>query len=134
VSVAASCALAERKSSALISLSLERAHFCELVAPLAGEDRGEQFMLGLLSLLDTMLEMPMASIVKPLPLREEAKAALMGGDNKAALPLTMIRNLESGTWEKCAAAAEVLGIKEDTVAGLYMESVKRATESLASLQ
>jgi c-di-GMP phosphodiesterase len=134
VSVAASCALAERKSSALISLSLERAQFCKLVAPLAGEDSNEQFMLGLLSLLDTMLEMPMGSIVKPLPLREEAKAALLGGDNKAAMPLTMIRNLESGTWEKCAAAAESLGIKEDAVAGLYMESVKWATESLASLQ
>ncbi|HEV2619274.1 MAG TPA: HDOD domain-containing protein [Acidobacteriaceae bacterium] len=134
VSVAASCALAERKGSALISLSLERARFCELVAPLAGEDRGEQFMLGLLSLLDTMLEMPMASIVKPLPLREEAKAALMGTDNKAALPLTMIRNLESGTWGKCAAAAETLGIEEDAVAALYMESVKWATESLVSLQ
>jgi c-di-GMP-related signal transduction protein len=133
VTVAAACALAEQKTSALISLSLERARFCELVAPLIAEDAGEQFMLGLLSLLETMLEMPMASIVKPLPLREEAKAALLGGANKAAVPLSLIRNLESGTWEKCAAAAQSFGIGEDTVAGLYMEAVKWATDSLATL-
>jgi c-di-GMP-related signal transduction protein len=134
VSVAAACALGERRSPALISLSLERAHFCEMISPLVGEDSSEQFMLGLLSLLDTMLEMPMASIVRSLPLREDAKAALLGGTSKAAIPLTMIRNLESGTWEKCAAAAEALGIKENTVAGLYMDSLKWATDSLASLQ
>ena len=56
VSVAASCVLSQDQPSALISLSLERARFCELLAPLVGEDPTEQFMLGLLSLVDAMLE------------------------------------------------------------------------------
>jgi hypothetical protein len=48
VRVAASCVLGQDQPPALISLSLERARFCELVAPLVGENSTEQFMLGLL--------------------------------------------------------------------------------------
>jgi c-di-GMP-related signal transduction protein len=132
VSVAASCALAQDRTPALTSLSLERARFCERVAPLAGEDPGEQFMLGLLSLLDAMLEAPMESIVKSLPLREEVKAALLGATNQASVPLGLIRSLESGEWERCASSAGALGISEKTLTGIYMESVKWATEALAA--
>jgi EAL and modified HD-GYP domain-containing signal transduction protein len=132
VSVAASCVLGQNKTPALISLSLERARFCELLAPRVGENSSEQFMLGLLSLLDAVLEVPMESIVRSLPLRPEAKAALMGEANPAAVPLCLIRSFESGNWGRCAQASDVLGVSEETLAGLYLESVRWATESLAS--
>jgi EAL and modified HD-GYP domain-containing signal transduction protein len=130
-SVAASCVLSQERPPALISLSLERARFCELVAPLAGQNPTEQFMLGLLSLLDAVLEIPMESIVKSLPLREEAKAALMGERNSAALPLGLIRGFEAGAWGVCSGAASDLGIGEETLARLYVESVQWASDSLA---
>jgi EAL and modified HD-GYP domain-containing signal transduction protein len=132
VSVAASCVLSQDHPTALISLSLERARFCELLAPLIGENPKEQFMLGLLSLLDAMLEMPMDAIVSSLPLREEAKAALLGAANRAAVPLGLIRSFESGAWGSCACAANSLKISEETLAEVYMQSVNWAAESLAS--
>jgi len=144
VSVAASCVLTQHQPPALISLSLERARFCELLAPLAGESPNEQFMLGLLSLLDAMLETPMELIVKSLPLRPEAKAALMevghpvgasiGTANPVAVPLNLIRSFECGNWEVCKAVADKLGISEERLAGLYLQSVKWATETLAASQ
>jgi len=132
VSVAASCVLSQNQPPALISLSLERARFCELVAPLVGEIPSEQFMLGQLSLLDAMLETPMESIVKSLPLRLEAKAALLGGKNKVAVPLGLIRSFESGAWANCAGTASDLGLSEEKLSQLYVDSVKWATEALAS--
>jgi EAL and modified HD-GYP domain-containing signal transduction protein len=132
VSVAASCVLSQDQPSALISLSLERARFCELLAPLIGENPTEQFMLGLLSLLDAMLETSMESIVKSLPLRSEAKAALLGTTNQLAVPLCLIRSFESGSWGKCSGTSEVLGVSEETLANLYVESVKWATDSLTA--
>jgi EAL and modified HD-GYP domain-containing signal transduction protein len=132
VSVAASCVLSQNQSPALISLSLERARFCELMAPLVGENPSEQFMLGLLSLLDAMLESPMEAIVKTLPLRDEAKAALTGGGGRVAIPLGVIRGFEEGAWATCVATATDLGISEETLAHLYMESVQWATDSLAT--
>jgi EAL and modified HD-GYP domain-containing signal transduction protein len=132
VSVAASSALGHDQAPALIGLSLERARFCELVAPLVGEDPTEQFMLGLLSLLDAMLETPMQSIVNSLPLRAEAKAALLGSTNPAVVPLCLIRSFESGAWGDCARVPELTGLTEEMLAQLYVESVRWASQSLSS--
>jgi EAL and modified HD-GYP domain-containing signal transduction protein len=131
VSVATSGLLSQDQPPALIGMSLERARFCELVAPLVGEPPSEQFMLGQLSLLDAMLEIPMETIVKTLPLRPEAKAALLGGKGKVAMPLSLIRGFESGAWASCASTASELGINEEKLSQLYMDSVRWATESLA---
>lgn len=131
VSVAASCALSENQPVALISLSLERARFCELLAPLLGESPTEQFMLGMLSLLDTMLGISMESIVESLPLRAEAKDALMGAANPAALPLCLIRSFESGSWADCEGTSKA-PVSEEKLARLYVESVEWAKATLAS--
>ena len=130
-SVAASCVMNEGQPTALISLSLERAHFCELLAPQIGESPTEQFLLGMLSVLDAMLQTPMESIVQSLPLREEAKAALLGASNPAAVPLCLIRGLESGAWGTCACAADRAGVSEEALARLYFESVQWARDTLA---
>jgi c-di-GMP-related signal transduction protein len=132
VSVAASCVLSQDQPTALITLSLERARFCELLAPLVSEDPKEQFMLGLLSLIDVMLETPMDEVVSSLPLREEAKAALLGAVNRASVPLCLIRSFESGAWGGCVSAVNELKVSEETLADLYMQSVKWAAASLAS--
>jgi EAL and modified HD-GYP domain-containing signal transduction protein len=116
----------------LISLSLERARFCELLAPHIGESPTEQFMLGLLSLVDAMLETPMETIAKALPLRTEGRAALLGAANKAAVPLSLIRSFESGAWANCAIVARDLNVSEETLAAIYMESVKWASDSIAA--
>jgi EAL and modified HD-GYP domain-containing signal transduction protein len=132
VSVAASGLLSQGQPPALISLSLQRARFCELLASLIGELPSEQFMVGQLSLLDAILETPMATIVKTLPLRPEAKSALMGAKNRIAAPLTLIRAFETGAWATCGGTAKELGLAEDKLTELYVESVKWATEVLAA--
>jgi EAL and modified HD-GYP domain-containing signal transduction protein len=134
VSVAASSVMGQNQSPALITLSLERARFCELLAPLAGENPTEQFMLGLLSLLDAMLEIPMESIVKSLPLRAEAKAALRGATNSASLPLRAIQSFESGGREGSSHTVDLANVSEETLTRLYLESVKWAADSVTATQ
>jgi EAL and modified HD-GYP domain-containing signal transduction protein len=134
VSVAASSALGHGQSAALVEMSLLRARFCELVAPLVGENPTEQFMLGLLSLIDAMLDTPMETIAKALPFREEARAALLGVANRAAVPLCLIRSFELGAWGSCACAAEGVAISEETLTTLYLESVRWARDSIGASQ
>ncbi len=133
VSVAASGMLGnDQPPAALISLSLERARFCELLASLIGENSTEQFMLGMLSLVDAVMQVPMETVVKALPLRPGAKAALLGATNSASLPLSLIRSFENGAWGACAHEAQRMGVSEETLAGLYIESVQWANEVTAS--
>jgi EAL and modified HD-GYP domain-containing signal transduction protein len=131
VMVAASNELAQDQSPALLSLSLERARFCELFAPLIGENPTEQFLLGLLSVLDAMLHTSMEAITRSLPLRPEAKQALLGAKNHLAIPLCLIRSFELGAWGDCSQATSIPGVDEDTLAKLYVESLRWAEESIA---
>jgi c-di-GMP-related signal transduction protein len=131
MSVAASCVLGQTQPAALISLALERARFCELAAAHVGENATEQSMLGLLSLVGAMLETSMEAVVKSLPLREEAKQALLGETNEVAGPLRLIKKMECGDWKSCEEMSRELGLNEETVAGMYVESVKWARETLA---
>jgi len=132
VSVAASCALGSEQSPALVGLSLERARFCQLLATLARQDPAEQFMLGLMSLLDAMLQTPMESIIQSLPLRAEAKEALLGATVPAAVPLRILHGIEDGDWACCQGAIEELGSNEETVSKMYVESTRWASGILAS--
>jgi c-di-GMP-related signal transduction protein len=130
VSVAGSTMLGQGHPTSLISLSLERARFCELVAPLIGENPTEQFILGLLSLLDAMTETSMETIAKSLPLRMAAKQALLGEDNHLSVPLRTIQSFESGEWGSSPLDGEAMGIGEAVLKRLYVEAVQWATESL----
>jgi c-di-GMP phosphodiesterase len=130
VAVAASCEMAENRMPALTTQSLERARFCELMAPLIGEKPSEQFMLGLFSLLEAMLGIPMATILQALPLRKETKAALQGATNQVSVPLCMIKNFELGAWEPCVGTARTLDISEAKLTGLYIEAVQWASQAV----
>jgi c-di-GMP phosphodiesterase len=133
VSVAACGILGnDQPPAVLISLSLERARFCELLASLIGENSTEQFMLGMLSLVDAVLQVPMQTIVKSLPLRTNAKAALLGETNSTSLPLSLIRSFEKGAWGDCSREAQQMGISEETLANLYVQSVQWANDVSAS--
>jgi c-di-GMP-related signal transduction protein len=129
--VAISSSLGRDQPQVLVNLSLERARFCELVAPLVGQSPNEQYMIGLLSLVDAILQTPMDLILKSLPLRDEVKEALMGGENGAAIPLSLISSVESGAWDSCAIVMKSHGVSEEAIANLYKESVKWAANALA---
>jgi EAL and modified HD-GYP domain-containing signal transduction protein len=89
-------------------------------------------MLGVLSLLDAIIESPMEVIAKSLPLRAEARAALLGENNAVAVPLNLFRSFEGGAWDTCIATSVGLGVSEETLASLYFDSVKWATELVAA--
>lgn len=130
VSVAVSNALGSRHTPALNNISLERARFCELIAPFVGEDPSEQYLLGLLSTLDAILQRPMDVLMKSLPLRAEAKDVLLGAASHVAVPLNLARNLECGAWERCLKAAEEFGVSEQTLSGIYIKALREGDDVL----
>ncbi len=66
------------KPTALIGLALVRAKFCELAgAQLGGGSKDAFFTVGLLSVLDAMLDSDMATVLESLTLCEEVHAALL---------------------------------------------------------
>lgn len=66
------------KPNALIGLALVRAKFCELAGiQLGGSSKDAFFTVGLLSVLDAMLDCDMATVLESLTLCDEVDAALL---------------------------------------------------------
>jgi EAL and modified HD-GYP domain-containing signal transduction protein len=130
VSVAAMAAMGHGKPEALLHTALERAHFCEALGPLLGLNSTEQFLLGLLSVVDAMLDLPIETVAEAMPLRAEAKAALLSAKGSLATPLCLVRELEAGIWVRGPGVAQTFGIEEHGISQLYLEAVDRTSKTL----
>jgi len=66
------------KTSELVLSAMVRARFCELLSPKIPHGDSDLFLMGLLSLMDAILEIPMAQVLDNIPIDQETKAALLG--------------------------------------------------------
>lgn len=83
--------------SPLLQMAAARGKLMELLAAQSSQDRRWQdraFMTGILSLLDTLLEMPMADVIEQLRLPEDVRTALLTGDGKLGHLLRVVEALE----------------------------------------
>jgi EAL and modified HD-GYP domain-containing signal transduction protein len=118
--------------SELLRMAFSRARFCELAAAIGGQDPTEQYLMGILSLLPTMLSVPMESVVKTMPLREVVRQALLGHSNAESAILEWLVADELGEWERCDQIALAAGLKADALPQLYAEALLWA-ESIMSV-
>ncbi|HTV16366.1 MAG TPA: HDOD domain-containing protein [Acidobacteriaceae bacterium] len=130
ISVAAVGALAGKSLTPLLSMALVRARFCEQFALRIGAASDEFYLLGLLSLLDVLLDTPIERILEALPIGTDMKSALTGKSSHKPCPLELVRGLENCDWTQCEAAVRAAGLSEESVAGLYLEAVRWAANSL----
>jgi EAL and modified HD-GYP domain-containing signal transduction protein len=124
ITVAMTGAVSTQRSPALISMILTRARFCELIAPSLSEDPAQLYLLGMLSLLDVLLQTPFPRILQSLPISPKMKLALAGDPSPAGLALSLIRSLESCDWGRCEEIQHQLGLAEGAIASLYTESLR----------
>lgn len=69
--------MGEEKCSDLVLSSLVRARFCELIAPKVSHGPCDLFLIGMFSLMDAILEVPMGVVVEGLAFDAEPRAALL---------------------------------------------------------
>lgn len=123
VTAAMAGVLSARRSEAVVSMALTRARFCELLAPAVGEEPAQLYLLGMISLLDVLLETPLHRILETLPISTTMKSALAGDNSTPGLALELIRNLESCDWQRCDQLQYSLSLPEGTIAPKYVEAL-----------
>ena len=116
------------KTSDLVLCALVRAHFGELLAPHVRHGESDLFLLGLLSMLDVMLEMPMSEILEKIPLDTETKAVLRGEPSLLRPIYQLMLAHESGEWDAARAICESLQIDADNIASFYWQAQQWARE------
>ncbi|MGC2620294.1 MAG: HDOD domain-containing protein [Acidobacteriaceae bacterium] len=130
VTVALAGVLSGHRPAPLVSMALARARFCELLAPAMAQAPQELYLLGMLSLLDALLETPMPRILKTLPLSSEMKAALLGDPSPLRVALELVRSLESCDWQRCEDLRLSLNLSESTISAMYVDSLSWVARAL----
>jgi EAL and modified HD-GYP domain-containing signal transduction protein len=103
--------LNENSHPELVAVSAVRGRACEQLAASSGADPGEAFLLGMCSLLDAILERPMAAILETLPLSAATRDALAGVQNDSRCLLDCVIAYEAGDWTRCVALAAAAGVE-----------------------
>jgi len=119
--------LARNKPNELMISATVRARFCESLAPLSGlsNRRSDLFLMGMLSLLDAMLDQPLETVLAELRLATDIEEALLGKSESATLAQVfgLVRAYESADWDGLARRAARLGVPPNALPDLYLESV-----------
>lgn len=132
VSLVVVAGIGTEKQAEIISISIIRARFCELVAEKLARQVGptDCFLIGLLSLLDVILARPMSAILSELSISSKIKTALLGGENLLAPIYRSVLAYEKGDWKLLSEEANLMRVNESSFPDLYLEAVRWGGEIL----
>ena len=99
VSLVGTISLAGPHSAELIRMALVRARFCEMFAELRGLASTDYFLTGLFSLLDAVLDRPLAQIIEQIPITKLCRDALTGAPNQLRCVLEVAVASARGNWD-----------------------------------
>jgi EAL and modified HD-GYP domain-containing signal transduction protein len=118
------------KCSDLVLASLVRAHFCELIAPKVNHGSCDLFLIGMFSLMDAILEVPMGVLIEGLAFDVETRTELLGMKTGKPTALSPIYELmvsrETGEWDVVARHAKKLNLSLPFVNRSFNEAVSWA--------
>ncbi len=110
------------KTSDLVLSALVRGRFGELLSPHVKHGESDLFLMGLLSLIDAMLELPMESVLERIPLDHETKAVLLGRPSELRPVFRLMLAHESGEWTAAESLSKEMNLNAEDVAGYYWQA------------
>jgi c-di-GMP-related signal transduction protein len=116
------------KSSDLVLSALVRARFCELLSHNLEHGESDLFLMGMLSLMDTILEIPMKKVVDDIPIDLESKTVLLGQPSRLRPFYQLMLAQESGEWKAVSELSKDLHLSETDVADAHWQALKWARE------
>jgi EAL and modified HD-GYP domain-containing signal transduction protein len=92
-----------------------------------GDHSSDLFLMGILSVMDAILDQPLDSILADLPVRGEIKEALLAQTGLYRQLLEIAIAHERADWEKASSLVSEAGMKEEQVSKLYILAVDWST-------
>ena len=114
------------KPNEITRVSLLRAKFAENMAPffeMAGQSQ-ELFLLGLFSVLDIILDMPMSDALKKVRVSKQIEKALVKGEGEFADVLKFVTAYETANWGEIDRIMLLKNIDNDALFDAYKESLE----------
>jgi c-di-GMP-related signal transduction protein len=132
IRMATTLVMGQEKSSDLVLCSLVRARFCELIAPKVEHGNSDLFLMGMLSLIDAILSVPIGVVIEELSLDAGVKAQLLAAKTGKQTPLSPIYDLmvarEAGDWGLVTRVGKRLNLSLSFIAETSNQSMRWAHE------
>jgi EAL and modified HD-GYP domain-containing signal transduction protein len=104
---------------------LGRARFCELLSAKLRSD-GDLFLMGLLSVMDAIMEVQMEVLLAQVPVEKEMKAALLGQTSTLRPLYQLMLAQESGEWEQSSQLAKQMQLADEEVSEKWWQAMQWA--------
>ena len=119
--------LIDGKPQSLLVSALVRARMCEL---LDVKQTGQLFTIGLFSLIDALMDLPLVDLLDDLTLSTPVKLALLDYEGEHGEILLNVVRYEQGNWDELIVHSDDVQVYFDS----YMEAVKWADTMMESLK
>jgi len=133
VRLVAAVGAGQERSSDLVLSALVRGRFCELLSSKVNPGESDLFLMGLLSLIDVMLEMPMSKVIEKIALDAPTKDVLMGKPSALRPVFQLMLAHESGEWQAAEDLCAGLQLNTEEVAGYYWQAQEWARQLLKGM-
>jgi EAL and modified HD-GYP domain-containing signal transduction protein len=122
--------LKDDKPSELITMSLIRARFLELLAPMTGfaKNADDLFMIGLLSLMDAIMDLTFEDIVARIHISGNIAEPLIDRNARYGDLLTMIIHYENSRWDDVRRIAEPYNLPVEEISNVYLQAIEWANK------
>ncbi|MCL2877916.1 MAG: HDOD domain-containing protein, partial [Acidobacteria bacterium] len=120
--------LSENKPSELITLSMARARFMELLAPNVGMAgyADDLFLMGLMSLMDAIMDIPMTAIVAQTNISTHIAMPLLTHEGEFGNLLNLIACYEKSDWDQAHIIAAQYDVSLERIFEIYMQAIEWA--------
>lgn len=118
--------IGNNKPGELITMSLVRARFMELIAPKAGlsSSAEDMFIVGLMSLMDVITDTPMQEIISLTSMSSSIAEPLLYKTGKIGSILTLIIHYENSRWADVLELAAKYGISLNAISKSYLQAIE----------
>lgn len=119
------------RSTTLMTTAMIRGKMCELLAQSEGYKQEDRFFtVGLLSILDAIMDLPMVEVLESLPLTDDINSALMEHKGPIGGILDCVISYENGEWNN----VETTDISPTVLRESYLASIAWASEISQRIQ
>lgn len=113
--------------------AITRARMCEVLANKSRDHMrgGSAFIVGLLSLLDVLLEVPMDTILGRLELSDDVRGALLQRGGPLGMPLKLVEAYETANWDLASGLALDNAVADEALPEIYLGALQWAAQQMA---
>ena len=124
VQLVATLGASQQQGSEIVFTALVRARFCERLADRVPHNGSDLFLMGLFSLMDSILQVPVQTVFTNIRIEEAIKNVILGYPSHLRTIYRLMLAQESGEWDAVEELCKLLRLTSEDSADAYWKAVE----------